>query len=70
MPVEVRGVPLIVGARLAGALTWMVKEVNEAVAVPSLTVIVIRADVPTFALVGVPDSRPLVVLKVAQLGLF
>ena len=67
---EVAGVPLIVGARLAGALTWIVKEGSDAVACPSVTEIVIRAEVPTLAVVGVPERRPLVVLKLAQLGLF
>src|SRR6185503_14799611 len=62
------GLPEMVGARFAGAFTWMVNEGSEAVAVPSLTVIVMRAEVPTLAVVGVPDRRPVVVLKVAQPG--
>ena len=42
----------MVGARLAGASTWIVNEGSDAVAVPSVTVIVMRAEVPTFAAVG------------------
>jgi hypothetical protein len=65
---EVAGVPLMVGARLVVALIWIVNDGNEAVAIPSLAVIVIRPVVPTFAADGVPVSRPVVVLNVAQLG--
>ena len=46
----------------------MVKDGREVVAVPSVTEIVMRAEVPTFAAVGVPLSRPVVVLKDAQDG--
>ena len=65
-----RRAAMIVGARLAGAITWIVNEGSDAVAVPSVTVIVMRADVPTFAAVGVPDRRPVVALNDAQLGWF
>ena len=50
------------------AATWIVKEGRDAVAVPSETVIVMRAVVPTFADVGVPVRRPVVALNDAQLG--
>jgi len=63
--IDSSGVPEIVGARLAAAATWMVNEASDAFAVPSVTVIVMRADVPTFAEVGVPERRPVVVLNVA-----
>src|SRR5688572_16831966 len=64
------GVPEIVGGRFGAALTVIVKAGNEALAAPSLTLIEMLANVPTFALVGVPLSRPVVVLNVAQLGRF
>ena len=66
---DVSGVPEMVGARLAGATTWMVNEASDtrrgAVAHRNRDAI---ADVPTFAVVGVPDRRPVVVLNDAQLG--
>ena len=64
------GVPEMVGARLAGATTWMENEASDTLAVPSLTEILIDPEVPTFAVVGLPDRRPVVVLNDAQLGLF
>src|SRR6185503_9239535 len=64
------GVPEIVGAALAAAATWMVNDASEAVAIWSVTEIVMRAEVPMEAAVGVPFSRPVVALKLAQLGLF
>ena len=64
------GVPVMVGGRLAGAFTWIVKEGSEALRFPSLTVMVMRPEVPTFPLAGVPDRRPVDVLNVAQLGWF
>ena len=65
---DVSGVPEMVGARFAGATTWMVNEASDTLAVPSLTEILMDPDVPTFAVVGVPDRRPVVVLNDAQLG--
>ena len=41
-----------------------------AVAWPSLTLITMFPKVPTFAPAGVPRSRPVLVLNVAQLGRF
>ena len=43
---------------------------SEALAVPSLTLIAMSANVPTFAAAGVPVRRPVVALNVAQLGRF
>jgi len=62
----VAGVPEIVGARF-GCVTTIENDAREADACPSLTLIAIPANVP--AAVGVPDSCPVVVLKVAQAGL-
>jgi hypothetical protein len=42
---------------------------SEAVEVPSLTLILMFEKVPVCALLGVPDSLPVVVLKAAQAGL-
>ncbi len=66
--IDSSGVPEMVGARFACAITWIVNEGSDAVAVPSVTEIVMRAEVPTLAAVGVPDRRPVVALNVAQLG--
>ena len=43
---------------------------REAVRLPSLTLMVMFEYVPVCALLGVPDSLPVVVLNVAQAGLF
>jgi hypothetical protein len=62
-------VRLIVGARLlVAARTVIVNAGSEALAEPSLTLITMLVKVPT--LLGVPESRPVVVLNTAQLGLF
>ncbi len=64
---EVTGVPLIVGARFGAALTVSVKVASEAPPpFPSLTLITMPACVP--AAVGVPESRPVLVEKLAQAG--
>ena len=63
----VAGVPLMTGGRFA-ACTVMVKAGSDAVAVPSDTEMAMFEWVP--ADVGVPLSRPVVVLNVAQEGLF
>ena len=52
------------------ATTVIVNAGNDAVAVPSLTLIVMFVYVPTFAAVGVPSSRPVLVLNVAHAGRF
>src|SRR5688500_16094714 len=67
---EVTGEPLMTGGRFAWPPTRIVKEGNDAEAVASLTVMVMRAEVPTSAAVGVPFSRPVLVLNVAQAGRF
>jgi hypothetical protein len=53
----------------AAAVTVIVKGAREAEAVPSLTEIVMLANVPTLDDVGVPDSLPVEVLKEAQDGI-
>jgi hypothetical protein len=65
----VDGVPEIVGGRLAAADTVIEKEASAALSEPSLTPITMPDVVPTCVLEGVPDSLPVEVLKVAQLGL-
>jgi hypothetical protein len=66
------GVPEIVGARFAAALTVIVNPASEAVppVLPSLTVMTMPLNVPTFWLVGVPLRRPVAVSNAAQAGLF
>jgi hypothetical protein len=65
----VGGLPVIVGGRFGGKPTVIEKAGNCAAPPrPSFTEIVTFADVPTFAVVGVPCSRPVVVLNAAQLG--
>jgi hypothetical protein len=67
----VAGVPEIVGARFAAALTVIANGASDTPAAsPSLTLMTMPLNVPTFWLVGVPDSRPVPVLNVAQLGMF
>ena len=63
----VGGVPEIVGARF-GCVTTIENDASDAEACPSLTLIEMFENVP--AAVGVPDSCPVVVLKVAQAGMF
>jgi hypothetical protein len=65
---ETVGEPEMVGARFA-ALTAIEKGARFEESWPSLTVIVMAANVPTFAAAGVPCSRPVVVLNEAQDGL-
>lgn len=62
------GVPLIVND--ASAVTWMLNAGRAAEAEPSLTLMTMLANVPTSELVGVPLSLPVLVLKVAQEGMF
>ncbi len=63
----VAGVPEMVGG-LAGAETVIEKAGSEALAEPSLTEITILEKVPTLAVVGVPESWPVAVLKLAHAG--
>ena len=71
------GVPEIVILLVVGgvgvvppdASTVMEKEVSTAALIPSPTAIPMLEDLPTFADVGVPESLPVVPLKVAQDGL-
>ena len=55
---------------LEAALTVMVKEASETDVVPSVTEITMPGKLPTLPDPGVPESLPVLVLKVAQLGLF
>jgi len=66
---EVDGVPEMVGAVLDEAETVMENAASDDLATPSLTLITILEKVPTLAVVGVPESLPLVVLKDAHAGL-
>ena len=67
---EVDGVPLIVGARLAGPapVTVIANGVSPLLVRPSLTRISMFEYVPTCAAVGVPVSCPVELLKVAHAG--
>ena len=67
---DVAGVPVMVGARLGAACTVIENGASEAVALPSLTLMVMPDVVPTLADAGVPVSRPVVLLNVAHAGLF
>jgi hypothetical protein len=67
--IEVAGCPEIVGGTLGGLDTVMEKGANDAEATPSLTLMMMFEDVPTFAVAGVPASRPELVLNVAHAGL-
>jgi hypothetical protein len=60
------GTPAIVGAVL---VTVIENGAREAVDTPSLTVMMMLEYVPTFTSVGVPVSSPVLLLKVAQVGL-
>src|SRR5262245_25862253 len=66
----VDGEPEIVGGVFVtgAAATVMPDAGSDAVAVPSLTLMTMLLYVP--AVVGVPDSLPVVVLNVAHVGLF
>ena len=66
--IAVGGTPVIVGGRFAGALTTIENAASCALSWPSLTRITMFANVPTFVVAGVPCSRPVVVLNVAQVG--
>ncbi|MEQ1579368.1 MAG: hypothetical protein ABL964_02160 [Steroidobacteraceae bacterium] len=65
--IDVAGLPRIVGARFATPVTVNVKAGSEVVTLPSLTLITIPEC--TAAVVGTPESRPVVVLKLAHVGL-
>ena len=60
--------PEIVGARLA-TFTAMLKAASDALALPSLTPMVMPTNSPAALSDGVPESRPLVTSKDAQAGL-
>src|SRR4029077_18261268 len=58
--------PVVTG----GLITVTLKAGSALAAVPSLALITILAYVPVCALLGVPSSCPLAILKLAQAGLF
>ncbi|MEQ1559109.1 MAG: hypothetical protein ABL933_09270 [Methyloglobulus sp.] len=61
--------PLITGARL-GCVTVRLNAARRAMPpLPSLTLMPIALVMPTFAVVGVPVSAPVLILKLAQAGL-
>ena len=62
----VDGVPLIVGAVFAAALTVIVKALNDALVLPSLTLITMP--LVELVAVGVPLNRPVAVSNVAHAG--
>ena len=64
----VEGVPEIVGALSAACCTSMENAGSEMGAAAPLTLITMLANAPAFAVVGVPESDPVAVLKVAQAG--
>ncbi len=56
---------------VAGAVFTVIENAaREVLVFPSLTLMMMFEDAPTFAADGVPESRPDVVLNVAQTGLF
>ena len=59
----------MVGAVLGGAFTVIANDGSDVVARPSVTLMTMPDVVPRFAVVGVPLSRPVVVLNEAQAGL-
>jgi hypothetical protein len=65
-------VPDIVGGPSTGgggaAFTVSVNGAKDALKVPSLTLIVIFAKLPTLLAAGVPDSAPVAALKLIQEG--
>ena len=65
---EVGGVHDKVTEPVASATTWMLNAGKLALAVPSLTLILMLLNVPTLAAVGVPLSRPVLELNAAQAG--
>src|SRR6185295_10537652 len=59
----------MIGAVLAAAFTAIENGCNDALACPSLTLMMMLSKVPTLLAVGAPESRPVVALKPAQDGL-
>ena len=53
----------------SGATTVIEKGASGTLVVPSLTLMVMLAKVPTLAVVGVPDRVPLLGSKLAQAGM-
>src|SRR6202035_4821418 len=66
----VAGVPEMLGVSTPGVCTWIENAGREADCVPSLTLIRMLPQVPASAECGVPESSPVLELKVAQAGAF
>ena len=66
--IEVAGDPEMTGGRLATS-TSIWKLGNALVDIPSLTLIWMLSYIPACAIDGVPESRPVVTLRLAQGGL-
>ena len=67
---SVGAVQLSVTLPVALSVTAMGNEGRDALVLPSLTLMLMFEYVPTSAAVGVPDSSPVELLKLAQLGAF
>src|SRR5215468_6928452 len=63
-------VPLKLALPVVAGVTVMLKGGSEAEATPSLTLSTMLEYVPVCALAGVPESWPVAMLKLAQVGLF
>jgi len=66
----VTGLPEIVGGRFGAAPTVIVNAGSATLVVPSVTLITMALNAPTFAAAGVPMRRPVAVLNVAHVGRF
>ena len=60
---------LSVANLLPTSVTVMANAGSASVVLPSLTLMMIFESVPTLAAAGVPESSPVVALKLAQVGL-
>jgi hypothetical protein len=58
------------GAVFGAEFTVIENAGSDVVALPSLALMTMFAYEPTFVAAGVPDNRPVLALKVAQVGLF
>ena len=65
----VAGLPVITGASFSLVTVRLNAAKLSVTLLPSVTVITMPLVTPTSSLVGVPDNKPVAVLKFAQLGL-